>query len=283
MEEYQIMYCEGANVSILVHKASGAMQKMLGTGKCELKLSKRTQEWYVAQDNMSPVYCYKFFSWSDNGDCMGSHDTLASQISPVKRSMTGLPGSPNSESPTLKRSKTGLPASPNSESHPLKRSKTGLPGSPRSESKTPIGRQGHEVLGISTKRDSLTASSLKGLDVPDATSETSKNLALAFAPLDSQVESQEVIDEESQVVEAQVEESQKVNNCDEAKETLLPLPPPEKGPSPGTPLSAGDIPSSPEEEGDGPKKNQPLPSQGHINVPPVGKHSEASSSTQQNQ
>ena len=125
---------------------------------------------------------------------------------------------------------------------------------------------------------------MKGLDVPDATSETSKNLALAFAPLDSQVESQEVIDEEAQVVEARVEESQKVNNCDEAKETLLPLPPPEKGPSPGTPLSAGDIPSSPEEEeGDGPTKNQPLPGQGHINVPPVGKHSEASSSTQQNQ
>jgi len=141
------------------------------------------------------------------------------------------------------------------------------------------------VLGISTKRDSLTASSLKGIDVPDAISETSKNLALAFAPLESQVESQEVIDEESQVVEPQevVEESQKVNNCDEAKETLLPLPPPEKGPSPGTPLSAGDIPSSPEEEGDGPKTNQPLPSQGHINVLPVGKHSEASSSTQQNQ
>ena len=246
MEEYQILYCEGANVSVLVHKPSGAMQKMLGTGKYELKLSRKTREWYVAQDNMSPVYCYKFFSWSDNGDCMGSHDTLASHISPVKKS------------------KTGLPASPNSESCPLKRSKTGLPGSP-------------------TKHDSLTASSLKDIDVPDATSETSKNLALAFAPLDSQVESQEVIDEESQVVEAQVEESQKVNNCDEAKETLLPLPPPEKGPSPGTPLSAGDIPSSPEEEGDGPKTNQPLPSQGHINVPPVGKHSEASSSTQQNQ
>ena len=259
------------------------MQKMLGTGKYELKLSRKTREWYVAQDQMSPVYCYKFFSWSDNGDCMGSHDTLASQISPVKRSMTGLPGSPNSESPTLKISKTGLPASPRSESHPLKRSKTGLPGSPRSESKTPIGKQGHELLGISTKRDSLTASSLKGLDVPDANSETSKNLALAFAPLDSQVESQEVIDEEAQVVEARVEESQKVNNCDEAKETLLPLPPPEKGPSPGTPLSAGDIPSSPEEEGDGPKTNQPLPSQGHINVLPVDKHSEASSSTQQNQ
>ena len=224
------MYCEGANVSILVHKASGAMQKMLGTGKCELKLSKRTKEWYVAQDNMSPVYCYKCFSWSDNGDCMGPLDTLASHISPVKKS------------------KTGLPASPNSESRPLKRSKTGLPGSPRSESRTPIGTQGHIVLDISTKRNSLTASSLKGIDVPDATSETSKNLALAFAPLESQVESQDVIDEESQVVEAQVEESQKVNNCDEAKETLLPLPPPEKGPSPGTPLSGGDIlPSSPEE------------------------------------
>ena len=251
MEEYQIMYCEGANVSILVHKASGAMQKMLGTGKGELKLSKRTQEWYVAQDNMSPVYCYKCFSWSDNGDCMGPLDTLASHISPVKKSMTGSPGSPNSESHTLKR---GLPASPNSESCPLKRSKTGLPGSPRSESRTPIGRQGHIVLGISTKRDSLTASSLKDIDVPDATSETSKNLALAFAPLESQVEAQEVIDgesqvvEESQKVEAEVEESQKVNNCDEAKETLLPLPPPEKGPSPGTPLSGGDIlPSSPEE------------------------------------
>ena len=219
-------------MSILVHKASGAMQKMLGTGKCELKLSKRTQEWYVAQDNMSPVYCYKFFSWSDNGDCMGSHDTLASNISPVKKSMTGSPGSPNSESHTLKR---GLPASPNSESCPLKRSKTGLPGSP-------------------TKHDSLTASSLKDIDVPDATSETSKNLALAFAPLESQVEAQEVIHgesqvvEESQKVEAEVEESQKVNNCDEAEETLLPLPPPEKGPSPGTPLSGGDIlPSSPEE------------------------------------
>ena len=232
MEEYQILYCEGANVSVLVHKASGAMQKMLGTGKCELKLSKKTKEWYVAQDNMSPVYCYKFFSWSYNGDCMGSHDTLASHISPVKKSMTGLPGSPNSESHTLKR---GLPASPNSESCPLKRSKTGLPGSP-------------------TKHDSLTASSLKDIDVPDATSETSKNLALAFAPLESQVEAQEVIHgesqvvEESQKVEAEVEESQKVNNCDEAKETLLPLPPPEKGPSPGTPLSGGDIlPSSPEE------------------------------------
>ena len=84
---YSIMYCEAANLTVLIHVPSGSMHTMKGAGQCELQLARPLNEMFIVSKSMAPEYCHKFFRWSETGKCVGPNEPQ------VKKSKTVSPSS----------------------------------------------------------------------------------------------------------------------------------------------------------------------------------------------